>query len=138
MVKKGRPRTHYDTHKWCPDCDEKRPVEEFYWNKKARNYSTRCKYHRGLRNKGSTKKHCRKRKIRYVAYKGGACAICGIVDSPEIYDFHHVDPSKKVFNLGSGMAIPLRDEWRVFEELDKCIMLCANCHRKLHAGSIEI
>mgnify|MGYP005855513707 CR=1 FL=1 len=45
-------------------------------------------------------------------------------------DFHHLDPQKKDFNL--GIAI-IQWKWeKVKPELDKCILLCANCHRELH------
>ena len=66
-------------------------------------------------------------KAEAVVYKGGKCALCGIIDSPCVYDFHHIDPASKDFNLGNSTS-----RERMFEELDKCILICSNCHRKLH------
>lgn len=46
-------------------------------------------------------------------------------------DFHHIDPKSKEI----GIAIALQKNWskeRILEEINKCIVLCSNCHRKLH------
>lgn len=71
--------------------------------------------------------HKRAIKLKFIEYKGGKCQICGLVDNPAVYDFHHTDPSKKEFKLSNQ---PFNDKSR--KELDKCIMVCANCHRKIH------
>lgn len=73
----------------------------------------------------------RRKKVRalLVEYKGGACEDCGIRDIPAIYDFHHLDPSKKDFTVArrpSGAIEKLKIE------ADKCALLCSNCHRKRH------
>jgi len=52
-------------------------------------------------------------------------------------EFHHVDPNQKDFNLAAAIAY----EWaweRVIAEINKCVCLCANCHRKLHAGRFQV
>lgn len=68
----------------------------------------------------------RKRKENAVAYKGGKCARCNGVFHYCVYDFHHRDPKNKSFNVKTMT----RYKWeRVQEELDKCDLLCANCHR---------
>ncbi len=68
----------------------------------------------------------RKLKQKAVEYKGGKCQMCGLVDEClAIYDFHHTDPSKKEFTIANKKGFNK-------EELDKCIMICANCHRKVH------
>lgn len=46
-------------------------------------------------------------------------------------DFHHRDPNEKTINVGDAV----RRGWsitRIVEEITKCDILCANCHRKLH------
>lgn len=56
-----------------------------------------------------------------------ACADCGIVYPPYIMDFDHVSGEKK-FNISSNMAkIPSFDA--LLEEIDKCEIVCSNCHR---------
>lgn len=70
-------------------------------------------------------------KVKAIAYKGGKCEKCGLKDScPDIYDFHHIDESKKEFGIShKGHS---RSWERVKVELDKCLLLCANCHRREH------
>jgi hypothetical protein len=70
-----------------------------------------------------------------VHYLGGRCQICGLVDDPIVYDFHHRNPSTKQFLVSQGLA---SFSWkRVVNELDKCTLLCSHCHRKLTCGIIE-
>ena len=79
-----------------------------------------------------------RRKIKQwgLEYKGNKCYICGYDKCPEALDFHHIDESQKSFSL-SDHGIKL--DWPLIkEELDKCIVVCANCHREIHAGYIEV
>ena len=77
--------------------------------------------------------HKRRKKIRQMAveYKGGKCERCGYDRCIEALEFHHKDPTQKDFGISSKGYT--RSWKRVCEELDKCIMFCANCHRELHA-----
>lgn len=72
-----------------------------------------------------------KAKMMAVEYKGGKCEKCGYNKSLAALDFHHIDPCKKDFNIGSSIALGLSWE-TVKKELDKCILLCSNCHREEH------
>ena len=65
-----------------------------------------------------------------VEYKGGKCESCGYNKCLEALEFHHIDESTKEFSV-SGSTKSLE---RQKKEADKCLMLCANCHRELHAG----
>lgn len=69
-----------------------------------------------------------------IEYKGGKCIDCG-VDNLDIscYDFHHLDPNEKDFNLSSLNSARISLE-KVKKELDKCDLLCANCHRTKHSN----
>lgn len=66
-------------------------------------------------------------KAECVKYLGGKCEICGYDDHIAALQFHHMDPSKKEFILtkkfcnGHGLD-------KIQEEVDKCCLLCANCH----------
>ena len=75
----------------------------------------------------------RRRKIKLMAieYKGGKCSKCGYDKCPDALDFHHVDESQKEFNLSHNGHC--RAWETVKKELDKCILVCANCHREIHA-----
>jgi len=48
-------------------------------------------------------------------------------------DFHHRDPSSKVKSVSQMVVFKFSDE-KILEEIDKCDVICANCHRKHHAG----
>lgn len=65
-----------------------------------------------------------------LEYKGSKCERCGYNRCMEALEFHHIDPTKKDFNVSSRGHT--RSWKRVKEELDKCVLLCANCHRELH------
>lgn len=71
-------------------------------------------------------------KIWALEYKGQKCECCGYDRCTEALEFHHVNPEEKDFNL-SDRDIKLNwDE--IQKELDKCILVCSNCHREIHAG----
>ena len=55
------------------------------------------------------------------------CLLCGETDPPAL-DFHHLDMRTKELNISQGVISPDKLE----KELEKCVVLCANCHRKVH------
>ena len=72
-------------------------------------------------------------KKKAVEYLGGLCVDCGIVSEyPEIYDFHHWDADNKDMKI-SRLIDTTRDWRKIQVELDKCVLLCSNCHRIRHA-----
>ena len=80
----------------------------------------------------------RRKKLRQMAleYKGGKCALCGYKKSVRSLSFHHIDPSKKDFGLSSrGFT---RSWEKTLIELDKCILLCMNCHMEVHDGITQL
>ena len=79
----------------------------------------------------------RRKKVRQMAvdYKGGQCQSCGYNKCAEALEFHHIERDKKSFGIS---AKGYTRSWQAIQvELDKCLMLCANCHRELHAGMVE-
>lgn len=72
-----------------------------------------------------------KRKKRIIEYKGGGCVLCGYNKCDAALELHHLDPGSKEFSISANTRIAW-DE--LIEELDKCILLCSNCHREVHAG----
>jgi 5-methylcytosine-specific restriction endonuclease McrA len=99
--------------------------------KDKRTYSDRAAYNIQAVTK-------RRRKLREMAkeYKGGKCMICGYSKYKGALDFHHLDPSKK--NFGISVRGLTRSWDKIKAELDKCILVCANCHRELHAGILQL
>lgn len=91
--------------------------------------SDKCK------NKYYVDKRRKKLKQLAVDYKGGACESCGYNKCSTALDFHHLDPLQKDFGISSSGTTK---SWiTIKEELDKCIMLCANCHRELHSNILS-
>lgn len=68
-------------------------------------------------------------KEKLVEYKGGKCEICGYNKCINALEFHHLDPSEKDFGISNGNAIAFE---KAKKEVDKCILVCANCHREIH------
>jgi hypothetical protein len=66
-----------------------------------------------------------------VEYKGGCCEKCGWKGNLAAFDFHHKDPNKKDFNP-SAVELANKSWVEVKKELDKCVLLCAICHRIEH------
>lgn len=75
----------------------------------------------------------RRLKIKQLAieYKGGKCKNCGYNKCNAALEFHHLDPLQKDFGIGNSNC----KSWeKVKKELDKCDLLCANCHREIHGS----
>jgi hypothetical protein len=77
----------------------------------------------------------RKKKAALIDYKGGKCLICSYDKCQQVLQFHHKDPNEKEFaKANSGTS----DFDRLKTEVDKCILVCANCHGEIHAGLVDI
>jgi hypothetical protein len=74
----------------------------------------------------------RRTKARLVALHGGRCVRCGYDTHLAALVFHHRDPGSKNFAI-SVDGVP-RAWARLVEEAAKCDLLCANCHREVHAA----
>jgi hypothetical protein len=88
-------------------------------------------------NKGSGEREKRSSyranmKRPYVELAGGKCQRCGYDEFLSGLDFHHVDPKKKDFKPGDIIAT--NDYVRIYAELDKCCLLCSNCHKAFHGN----
>jgi hypothetical protein len=77
-------------------------------------------------------KRRRRLKEMLVEYKGGKCSLCGYKKYTGAFDLHHLDSSKKDFGL--AMQGLTRSWEKIKKEADKCILVCANCHREIHGG----
>lgn len=100
-------------------------------------------YEKGV-SSGSNRKKCNSchanggrfaKKDRMIAYKGGKCQICGYKRCNRSLTFHHLDPKTKTFNFAGNHTRKWVD---IERELDKCILLCHNCHNEVHAGMTEL
>lgn len=80
----------------------------------------------------------RRKKIKQLAvdYKGGRCQLCDYSKCIDALEFHYIDSSKKKFGIGDKGYTRSWDKVR--DELDKCILLCANCHREIASGITQL
>lgn len=68
---------------------------------------------------------------------GGRCCICGYKKCTQALEFHHINPDEKDFHFNK-IVITKKSWSKICNELRKCVMLCANCHREIHSGSASI
>lgn len=71
------------------------------------------------------------------AAKANGCVACGELDI-DCLDLHHRDAALKVSSLPRMIRMGKPTEAEVRDEIAKCVVLCANCHRKVHAGSLVL
>lgn len=115
--------------KVCSTCNEEKPLTDYYLRNSRNNKPyDRCKkcFSNYCSERGI------ERKIQSIKYKGSSCVDCGIKfpDEPYvIFDFHHTDPNQKEFVWAQ---LKLKSDEKIKKELDKCELLCSNCHRKRH------
>lgn len=124
----------------CKKCGENKSIDDFYKNKgRVDGISSECKicsterslshYHK---NKNVRPKIGGMKKIITEIKEKRGCYICN-----ESYafclDFHHLDPSSK---MGPVMNMKIPDE--VITEIEKCVLICSNCHRKIHHDIIKV
>lgn len=75
-----------------------------------------------------------KNKQAIIDYKGGRCEGCGWEGHYAAFDFHHRDPSQKDYEVSKT-----NKGWeQLTAEADKCALLCARCHRLVHAGVLTL
>jgi hypothetical protein len=79
------------------------------------------------------KKWRKKVKEIIITCMGGECQICKYNKCTTALELHHVNPDEKDFTFGYLMA-SCRNWKIIYEEIAKCILLCSNCHREIHAG----
>lgn len=60
---------------------------------------------------------------------GGKCVRCGYDKCFDALEFHHTDPDTKEFSLGQARGYNYE---KLKAEMDKCILVCRNCHAELH------
>lgn len=92
------------------------------------------------RKKVSNCRHCenarnrerhQKRKQIWVDLKGGCCQVCGYDKYLGALEFHHNNPEEKDKDFYDLIRL---SSPKVLEELDKCLLVCVNCHREIHGG----
>jgi hypothetical protein len=98
--------------------------------------SITCKndFHQGYENQ---KRRGLQRKLELVRAKGGRCSICGYRKNLAALAFHHLDSGEKDFKLDMR-SLSNRKLEPTLKELDKCILVCHNCHAELHNPRLDL
>lgn len=117
----------------CVKCNEDKPESDFY--------GTKTKIAGGKKYSSSFCKKCDKKRTGerlqqlrklFVEYKGGKCSICGYGRCIWALELHHRNPNEKEFIISRLRSFNEKTK----KELDKCDLLCANCHREIHFNQI--
>jgi hypothetical protein len=111
---------------YCSKCSILLTEETGYWRSSKKIWQANCKK---CHNKYSVERWQNNKK-RAVEYKGGKCERCGYDKCVDALEFHHINPTQKDKNF---VNIKIRKWETQKNELDKCICVCANCHREIHA-----
>ncbi len=120
--------------RYCPRCKTTHPIDKFYNRRGKLHSSVYCKEC----TKQQTVERQQKFKAECVKYKGGCCEECGYKKCIAALEFHHSDRTAKEFNVSHARLKKMNKE--TMAELDKCKLLCANCHREVHylTSSIQL
>jgi len=119
---------NYGEFRFCPKCKTECQISEFYNRRGKIGGSVYCK-------KCTTEQvveRTKKLKQEMVNYKGGCCQLCGYDKYIGALDFHHIDPKQKDFTIAHVRQYKFDDV--IKNELDKCLLVCSNCHREIHGG----
>lgn len=87
-----------------------------------------------------SRRYLEKLKTKAIEYSGGKCSKCGYDKCFRALHFHHMDPKSKdfaIFENRPGFK-KIRNWEKLKLEIDKCILLCGNCHMELHANEEKI
>ena len=148
-IRVGEKYQTFNRRKYCFDCSPfkarqgqkiKASLEGFSGSdSKCEICGKEYEYNRSNR-RGSSRTVCgschvnkRRKRVKLLAieYKGSKCSLCGYSRCTGALVFHHLDPLKKSFGIGGNHN---RGWTSVEKELDKCILLCNNCHVEVHMG----
>jgi Zn ribbon nucleic-acid-binding protein len=114
----------------CSSCGQYKPVTSFGKNRARKNgLSSKCK--KCSRNYASDR--LEQRKQWYNDYKNTlSCSKCGF-SNPIALDFHHLYPNEKDMTISKMVRNGKQSIEDIRLEMARCIVLCSNCHRILHA-----
>ena len=108
----------------CLGCKKEKDDNEFFIRKRNNKPYGRCKTCCSI----DAKERLQKYKQECIEYLGGKCSICGYDKCAAALEMHHPNKDKSVeYYAMKNWSFEKRKD-----ELDKCILVCANCHREIH------
>lgn len=136
--------------KQCAKCKITKPIDEFHNNSLSKcgktSYCKKCaidnaklSYKRLYqKNKDKIYKRARQRALIFTNIVNDiksirSCIFCG-ENEPICLDFHHLDPTQKDYNISVLVQAKSR---KIVDEIQKCVVVCSNCHRKVHANILN-
>ena len=123
--------------KRCNVCFDEKPLTEFYTNGKQPSGKQKVKPLCITCEESNRRSFVEgKRRILSEVF-GDSCSICGYDKCSTALEFHHVDPSVKE-QQPSKLINNYSTVERMLKEVDKCILVCSNCHREIHAGLLKV
>jgi len=125
----GNNRNLVKTEKKCQFCNSMKPLDDFYTRKNTNSRHAFCKKCTIEYNRERTAH----KKLECVNYLGGACQRCGYSKCLAALDFHHIESDDKEYTIAHH-KVPFN---QIKKELDKCELLCSNCHREHHASVVH-
>lgn len=118
------------------ECSEKFKISRTTVVKYVKNkFIERTQEEKNKDNYERVKSYRQRMKEKLVNYKGGKCQLCGYDKCITSLEFHHLNPNEKDFGISTYSNL----KWEtIISEVNKCIMVCANCHREIHAGLRDV
>lgn len=113
--------------KICSKCGIEKPIEEFAFRDKTKG-TRRAECKKCISQRQKDKYHKQKAELNEFK-KQKVCEKCG-ESRFYLLDFHHIDPNTKIGTV--ARLITHSNSKTAYDEIDKCICLCANCHREFH------
>lgn len=114
--------------KVCTKCKLKKQDNQFYTQKDRKSGASMCKE--------CFNKYCVQRwinrKIKAINYLGNICEDCENqypIQPYVIFEFHHLNPKEKDYDWNK---LRLKSWKSITQEIDKCVLLCSNCHKIRH------
>ena len=112
----------------CEICGSQFEIMDKGWTRK---YCYNCAPHKDDNCSHAQAVTIKRRAIKnmLIAYKGGKCERCGYNKTSRALEFHYLNPEEKDFEISKVLT---RNIQSLKDEVDKCILLCSNCHAEIH------
>lgn len=136
--------------KFCPKCNTEHNIESFtkdkttsdgfyYMCKTCKRAESNKRYKMNASQQQYIKENTRNRREFHRKVVNGiktslGCMLCGENSHPSVLEFHHKFDNKDI-GISQNVTLNLQ---KVFAEIQKCVCLCANCHRKVHANILDV